>query len=241
MHSSLQLFDSVPEPLEEGSAGKRKGDTSRIRALGGGDKEARAKATKKFGKSNYGADSEDHEQEILTPLWILDDVVRPAFKGRIMLDPCASTGDKPDGNGGLTVRSRNAELNIYEPLKPGDPSGLDVPWADRTFVNPPYNNLKEWLAKLAKELEVGKRIIMLIPVRTNRTWWFEAMSRADDIVCLNPFPFVGSKSAFPAPVCLVGFETGDLNVPTARVAGRLVGMTADRALSAQMGFFEDDE
>lgn len=45
--------------------------------------------------------------------------------------------------------------------------GLTIPWKEKNFVNPPYSQLKKWIAKAIEENNKGKSIIMLIPARTD--------------------------------------------------------------------------
>lgn len=51
--------------------------------------------------------------------------------------------------------------------EPGDPDGLEIEWAPRTFVNPPYSQLRHWLKKASEECEKGKLVVMLIPNATD--------------------------------------------------------------------------
>jgi phage N-6-adenine-methyltransferase len=52
--------------------------------------------------------------------------------------------------------------------------GLSVPWVGhRAFVNPPYSKLKSWLAKCAKERELGALSVALIPSRTDTKAWHD--------------------------------------------------------------------
>lgn len=201
----LFLFDGLTGPV---------GDVASVRP---------GRTKKAFGKGHFGADAAKHEQEICTPRWLLG-VAQKAFGGVIMLDPCAASGGVATHVGGVTQATRIATVNVPKPQKPGDPDGLVVPWVDGTYVNPPYVDLDRWCAKVAREIAPRKRILLLCPVRTHRLWLPAVCSRADDIVCLRPFAFEGSVSTFPVPMCLVGFGTGDLDVPRRR-------MTCHMALS----------
>lgn len=99
-----------------------------------------------------------------------------------------------------------------------DPSvdGLQLNWADCTFVNPPYNRLKStkkngigWVEKAHIEAQKGKKIVMLIPARTDTTWFH-------DIIVKNNYKtrfikgrlkFGGSKTSAPFPSMIVIFQT----------------------------------
>lgn len=45
--------------------------------------------------------------------------------------------------------------------KEGDQDGLLLEWDDRTFVNPPYNNVGAWFRKAHEEWAKGKLVVML--------------------------------------------------------------------------------
>ena len=45
--------------------------------------------------------------------------------------------------------------------KEGDADGLAMEWDDRTFVNPPYNNVGAWFRKAHEEWAKGKLVVML--------------------------------------------------------------------------------
>jgi site-specific DNA-methyltransferase (adenine-specific) len=51
-------------------------------------------------------------------------------------------------------------------------AGLDRPWAPaRVFMNPPYNQVGEWMAKALDEIRKGALVVALVPVRTESRWW----------------------------------------------------------------------
>ena len=58
-------------------------------------------------------------------------------------------------------------------------NGLDIEWANTTFVNPPYSDLKTtkkqlgWVEKAHNEALLGKTIVLLIPSRTDTQWYHE--------------------------------------------------------------------
>lgn len=71
------------------------------------------------------------------------------------LDPCAT--------------AENAKCENYCDR---EMNGLSVPWAGhRVFVNPPYSQLKHWIAKCADERRAGVLSVMLIPSRTDTKAW----------------------------------------------------------------------
>ena len=52
------------------------------------------------------------------------------------------------------------------------------PW--RTFVNPPYSHVADWMWKCSSESEKGCPLICaLIPARTDTRWWHDFVKTAD--------------------------------------------------------------
>tara|TARA_R110000822_G_C15067551_1_gene468204 strand:+ start:179 stop:592 length:414 start_codon:yes stop_codon:yes gene_type:complete len=85
-------------------------------------------------------------------------------------------------------------------------NGLEEDWASKTFVNPPYSKLKStkknglgWIEKAHNEAQKGKLVVMLIPARTDTTWFH-------DIILKNKYEirFIKGRLSFgdtknPAP------------------------------------------
>lgn len=144
------------------------------------------------------------EQEILTPACITD-IARAVFGGQIQLDPCAAINRET-----LQVLGTTNPVSTFSGYCPEDDGkmyreddGLSQSWVDDTFVNPPYRDLKAWLAKSL--VEKSKEQILLFPVRPNRVWWCDYMREVDVYAFLKPLRFVGYNQAFPAPLCLAYF------------------------------------
>ena len=45
--------------------------------------------------------------------------------------------------------------------------GLRIEWESSNFVNPPYSNLKKWIEKSIEQANKGKKVVLLIPARTD--------------------------------------------------------------------------
>ena len=45
--------------------------------------------------------------------------------------------------------------------------GLKIEWGETNFVNPPYSNLKAWIEKSIEQSKKGKKVMLLIPARTD--------------------------------------------------------------------------
>lgn len=129
-------------------------------------------------------DTSKKPQRIHTPACILEPLYEFWPEG-IALDPCGS----PDG----LVRADRILL-----LENGE-DGLAARWPSRTFINPPYRNLKKWLAHGLVHL--GEQV-WLIPNRTNRAWLRGFVGDCDAVIELDPIAFVGYAAKFPAPLLL---------------------------------------
>lgn len=68
-------------------------------------------------------------------------------------------------------------------------SGLEKPWMWNTFVNPPYgkDNESKWIAKAFREYnKYGKTIFILLPAKTESSWFSTLMINADIIIFPRP-------------------------------------------------------
>jgi len=188
---------------------------------------------------------EEREQQILTPPALVS-LVRAIFDGPIELDPCAAVDEWGDVLGFVDAKRHHS--GTLATILPEDRSGWTQPWADHTFVNPPYAELRVWLAKALEEAELGHTIVVLCPVRSNRWWWRSArnVARAGGAyVELNPFAFVGfekgtlilkgkkagktrtADEVAPMAMCLMCFNVDIERVERAlrnqSLAGRFIG------------------
>lgn len=130
----------------------------------------------------------DRPQEIRTPPEIIA-MVLDAFEGPIALDPCAPTFSDPSFPADRYVREAE--------------NGLTVDWGDRTFVNPPFDDLRPWLRKAANTGAQGHRVILLTPWRSHRRWFREALQSTQVATFLDATKFVGYKTTFPVPLALL--------------------------------------
>jgi hypothetical protein len=143
----------------------------------------------------------ERQQVVLTPEWLLDGC-REA-EGPIIYDPCTEVNNPTRAQYFSTVRT----------------NGLKVNWtrfAGLIYVNPPFAKLQVWLDKANAMAALGARIFFLAPLRPQRTWFCEAVA-GYPVYALRPFPFVGQKQAFPAPLCLIGFN---VSVPVLTLKNR---------------------
>jgi len=90
------------------------------------------------------------------------------------------------------------------PLK----KGLIKGYGKRVFVNPPYSNIKYWVAN-CYDISKGynRIIIMLIPSRTDTRWWHQYVMKAKEIRFIKGrLKFSGHKNSAPFPSCIVIFK-----------------------------------
>tara|TARA_R110002126_G_C10050587_1_gene460281 strand:- start:38 stop:454 length:417 start_codon:yes stop_codon:yes gene_type:complete len=93
-----------------------------------------------------------------------------------------------------------------------DFDGLEEEWANKTFVNPPYSKLKTtiknglgWVEKAHIEAQKGKLVVMLIPARTDTTWFHDIILKNNYEVRFikGRLKFGGKKGCAPFPSILV--------------------------------------
>lgn len=87
--------------------------------------------------------------------------------------------------------------------------GLDRPWGSRTFVNPPYSDIKNWCKKAYEEYCCGQTVVMLIPSRTDTRYWHDYIMKATEIRFIKGrLKFGNAKNSAPFPNCIVIFNGG---------------------------------
>ncbi len=70
-------------------------------------------------------------------------------------------------------------LNVFEdwfdpcPLF-ADFNGLEIPWKEHTYVNPPYSNPMPWVIKAIEESKKGCTVVMLLK-HDSSTRWFKML------------------------------------------------------------------
>lgn len=140
---------------------------------------------------NVGKKLQQREQTVETPDWTVD-AVRASLGGAIELDPCAH----PD------AQRHFATHNVVFP----ESCGLTASWMDRTYFNPPFDDLRSWLQKASQEAQHGYGVIGLFPCRPHRRWFFEHLKGAECVFLHYNVRFKGHKSAFPAPLVMCAWN-----------------------------------
>lgn len=84
-------------------------------------------------------------------------------------------------------------------------NGLDFKWDVNTFINPPYSDIEVWVNKTVEESKnhPDKYYVMLLPSRTDRSWFRTIMSKAYAVCFISKrLRFSGSKNTAPFPSLL---------------------------------------
>jgi hypothetical protein len=83
----------------------------------------------------------------------------------------------------LLFRTLNDEFlfDDFDPCplewKEGDPDGLEIEWAQTTFVNPPFSKINKWIHKADKEWRKGKTIVMIMNLKTHTETFHQCVLR----------------------------------------------------------------
>jgi len=63
--------------------------------------------------------------------------------------------------------------------------GLDIPWKQLNFVNPPYSLLKEFVSHSITEMHNDKITILLLPVKSDQQWFHDLLSIKAEMVWIK--------------------------------------------------------
>ena len=90
--------------------------------------------------------------------------------------------------------------------------GLSQSFGGRTtFLNPPYGyGIGRWVEKAYREAQAGATVVLLIPARTETSWWHRYVMRAAEIRLIRGrLRFSNSAVNAPFPSAVVVFRPGD--------------------------------
>ena len=91
-------------------------------------------------------------------------------------------------------------------------NGLTEEWGSCNFVNPPYNKkgepIKKWIEKTIKELNKGKKTVLLVPCRFQLNYWWDLIyENASEIrVYRQGIKFGENKSQCPFAISIIIFD-----------------------------------
>lgn len=93
-----------------------------------------------------------------------------------------------------------------------DEDALTLPWEGVVWCNPPYGRgIGKWVQKGYEEAQKGALVAMLIPARTDTSWWHEYVMRAHEVRLVRGRLVFGQGEATsnaPFPCALVIFREG---------------------------------
>lgn len=90
-------------------------------------------------------------------------------------------------------------------------NGLEQPWTGVVWCNPPYGRaIRDWIQKGYESSTAGATVVMLIPARTDTTYWHDYVMQGDIRFLRGRIKFVQpdgtSKDAAPFPSAIVIFK-----------------------------------
>ena len=109
-----------------------------------------------------------------------------------------------------TYDELNREFNFdFDPCPHGFLlDGLKEEWGRSNFVNPPFKYIAAWVQKAWEENQKGKRVVLLIPSRTDTRWWHDYVMKASEIRFIKGrLKYSGAKFNAPFPSCVVVFDS----------------------------------
>jgi site-specific DNA-methyltransferase (adenine-specific) len=91
---------------------------------------------------------------------------------------------------------------------------LRTEWGEgrRVWVNPPFGtkgngSLKQWVTRAYEQSRKGNLVVILIPARTNTTWFHDICLTHGEVRFIKGRPkFGGAKHGLPWPLCLIVFN-----------------------------------
>ena len=109
----------------------------------------------------------------------------------------------------IYIYNQVKELGLFDPC-PFQSSfdGLDIEWGRTNFVNPPYSKLKEWVEKAIEQHKKGRKVIMLIPARTDTKAFERIFKYGSEITFITGRLRFNESNPAPFPSMLVKL-TGD--------------------------------
>lgn len=86
-----------------------------------------------------------------------------------------------------------------------DQNGLIMPWAKRTFCNPPYGKkISKWVEKAFIESLKGNVCVLLLPARTDTNWFHDyVINKAEVRFIRGRIKFNGALYNAPFPSMIV--------------------------------------
>ena len=107
----------------------------------------------------------------------------------------------------VAATKENAKHERYLTI---EDNALDKSWkGERTYCNPPYSKIKDWVRKNYEESQLDPKNpkVMLIPGRCDTQYWHDYIMRAANIYMIKGrLKFSNSKNSAPFPSVVVVFH-----------------------------------
>lgn len=112
------------------------------------------------------------------------------------------------------ANAHNTKCRHYISVKE---DALTCSWGmnERIWLNPPYGRkLSEWVIKARRESFNNNIVVMLIPARTDTSYWHHYVAEAAEIRFLKGrLKFVGAEASAPFPSAIVVFNQVAISSP----------------------------
>lgn len=89
--------------------------------------------------------------------------------------------------------------------------GLAQDWSGEVcWMNPPYSQVREWIAKAHEIGQAGGKVVCLVPARTDTGWWWDYCIDGEIRFLRGRLRFVGAENGAPFPSAVVIFGVDPL-------------------------------
>ena len=141
------------------------------------------KPEKKLNSGLFSSDSDEWE----TPMKVFDPLNE---EFGFTLDPCATP--------------ENAKCERFFTI---EDDGLSRRWDGVVFCNPPYGRqIKWWVRKALESSQAGALVVMLIPARTDTSYWHDYIFGKAEVRFLRGRIHFSDKGPAPFPSAVVVFR-----------------------------------
>jgi phage N-6-adenine-methyltransferase len=83
-------------------------------------------------------------------------------------------------------------------------NGLEHPWRDATWCNPPFENIEPWVEKAVGEATRGVHSCMLVPFAA-QGWKYRWHGNFESVVLVGRVTFVGATTCINRDIALLRF------------------------------------
>lgn len=82
-------------------------------------------------------------------------------------------------------------------------NGLEIEWKQKNFVNPPFSKIKEFVDKSIIEFNKGKKVVLLIPARTDTKYYKKLVDFGCTIIFITGRLHFNNSNSAPFPSCYI--------------------------------------